>query len=531
MRYKFRYITMAIAGLLAISCGAINENGDCLPLNDTREINFVLAIDSPEASRAAWEDGESTDELGSSFENRIKPESMRVAVYTASNDHLGDIESLMYWPINDSHTRYQFNGKVPQALMNDMASLEAGVAPNYKFMVYANCANGDNGALEYNFDGLAVEGGAIPMWGVKQVNLSGLQGNKSQNLGEISLLRATAKVEVILDDALLNSTIESVSINHHNRKGYVLPTSWESAADTKLMDREGVFRPYRSLHTNPHNFVEAEAGRKFVFYMPEYDNQLFADYEAKLSVSVVHNGTALSFPDALQFKQYVNGVATGASSNIVRNTIYRFRITKIASGGLELSYEVADWERSDNWEWIQHFDYPNYHNPVLPDTATRDGDSTNDIFPERPEMYYVAPNNAEEITTEQGAFSCWFQMVGPIDQAWTPTLRPASNLCVIRVYKEIDAITKELVFTNETSVTDPSLKNGSKLVAYSGWYNIKVIPINADFTGVVGFGITYTQDWMGAGSRYLLVNGEVDHIIWPNSGNEARLINIQQVAN
>lgn len=45
------------------------------------------------------------------------------------------------------------------------------------------------------------------------------------------------------------------------------------------------------------------------------------------------------------------------------------------------------------------------------------------------------------------------------------------------------------------------------------------------------FGITYTQDWMGAGSRYLLVNGEVDHTIWPNSGDEPRIIDIQQVSN
>jgi hypothetical protein len=92
-------------------------------------------------------------------------------------------------------------------------------------------------------------------------------------------------------------------------------------------------------------------------------------------------------------------------------------------------------------------------------------------------------------------------------------------------------MTYHLAYTTETSVTDASLKDGSQLEAYSGWYNIKVIPIDAEYTGVARFGITYSQDWMGAGSRYLLINGEVDHIIWPNSGNEPRIIDIQQVSN
>lgn len=528
---KLNYTIMAVIGIVAMSCSSLSDNGAELSITDAREVNFVLAIDSPTDTRATWGESESTDQIGTSFENRIDPQTMRVEIYTLDNMRIGEVENLLYWPINQNNTRYQFNGKVPQALMDNIASLETGVAPNYKFMIYANCANGDNHSIEFGFEDLDVETGAIPMWGVKQVNLSGLKNNRSQNLGEISLLRATAKIEVILDDALSNYTIEQVSINYHNRKGYVLPTGWEWATDTKLLDRSDAFRALRLLHTSAHRLIEAEAGRKFVIYVPEYDNQLFSDYEAKLSVTINHNGTTINFPDALQFRQYVGGVAAGDASNIVRNTIYRFRITNIVSGALELNYEVADWERSDNWEWVQHFDYPNYHNPVLPDTATRDGDSSNDIYPTRPEMYYVAPNSTDTITTEEGAFSCWFNMSSPTGQMWMPSLRQASNLCVIRVYKEIDALTRELVYTTETSVTDSSLRDGSKLVAYNGWYNIKVLPIDADFEGKVAFGITYTQDWMNAGSRYLLINGEVDRIIWPNSGNEARLINIQQIAN
>lgn len=526
MRDKIKYMMIAIAGLVLASCNTIYEQGNCLSIDEPRDVSFVLAIDSPSQTRAEWGEAESSDQIGDSFENRILPESLRIAVCTTDNVHLGDVESLVYWPINEEGTRYQFQGRMPQTVVANIENVA-----EYKFMVYANCGEGDGVGLQYSFDQLDMTTGAIPMWGVKQVDLDGLLNNKSQNIGTISLLRATAKIEVVVDAGLADCTLEQVAINYHNRTGYVLPAGWDSAADTNNIDRDACFRELRSLHTSFHQLTEVEEGLKFVIYVPEYENRRFADYEAKLSVSVNYNGSPMTFTDALQFKEYVNGRPTGEASNIVRNTVYRFRITQVAAGGLELEYEVADWERSDSWEWVHHFDYPNYHNPVLPDTAPRDGSASNDVYPSRPEMFYTAPNSLESIVTEDGAFSCWFQLTSPTGQTWLPTLRTASNQCVIRVYKEIDAMTRELVYTTETSVADSSLKDGSKLVAYSGWYNIKVIPIDADYTGVARFGITYSQDWMGSGSRYLLINGEESHIIWPNSGNEARIIDIQQVSN
>jgi hypothetical protein len=528
MRELYKYMMMAVAGLGLVSCNAIYEHGVCPSLDEPREVNFVLAIDSPEATRAEWGSDDSGDAIGNTFENRILPESLRIAVYTTANQHLGDVEEVVYWPIDESGTRYQFQGRLPMAVTQNLES-----ATDYRFMVFANSAEGNDGSLQYTFDDLDMENGAIPMWGVKQVNLAGLLSNKSQNIGVISLLRAAAKIEVVVGDMLSMCELEEVAINYHNRTGYVLPTGWDSVGDTKSIDREGAFRELRSLHTAPHQLIEVEAGRKFVIYIPEYENRLFADYEAKLSVSVNYNGVSMSFPDALQFKTYVDGRPTGEAANIARNTIYRFRITKVASGGLELEYEVADWERSDSWEWVHHFDYPNYHNPVLPDTAVRDGDSTNDIFPEQPVMMYAAGsgNTQNYIYDETGAFSCWFQLTSPAGLMWMPTLRDAANLCVIRVYKETPGMPLELVYTTEIDQMDATLKSGEKLLAYSGWYNIKIIPTDASYTGITRFGITYSQDWMGVGSRYLLINGEVNHIIWPNSGAEPRIINIQQVTN
>lgn len=531
MRERIKYIICVIAGLALVACNTIYDHGDCPSFGEPHSVNFVLQIDVPTTTRATWDSAEATDELGTGFENRILPEQLRVEIYSANNTYIGEVEDLLYWPISEDGSRYQFQGRVPEALLNDAAGLPADSAPVYKFMVYANCADGDNAAITYAYDDLDMTTGAIPMWGVKQADISDLLDNRVQQLGVISLLRAVAKVEVIVDEALSGCVINSAQINYHNRQGYALPTGWDSATATTALDRDGVFREYRMVHTTPHALTEVESGRKFIIYLPDYQNSMFKDFESKISVNVTYNSTTMDFPDALQFRSHVDGRPTGEVTNIVRNTIYRFRITQVKSGSLELSYEVADWERSDNWEWVQYFDYPNYHNPVLPDSATRDGDPSNDIFPDQPTMHYTAPNERGYIVSESGAFSCWFQMVSPIGQTWLPTLRAASDRCEIRVYKEVDSVTRELVYTTESSVIDPSLKDGSKLVAFSGWYNILIIPTDAAYTGVVRFGITYTQDWMGAGSRYLLVNGEVDHTIWPNSGDEPRIIDIQQVSN
>ena len=128
MRERIKYIAIAIAGLALVACNSIYEYGECPSFDETHNVNFVLQIDSPTTTRATWGDGEATDELGTSFENRILPESLRVAIYTADNRYIGDVENLLYWSISEDDSRYQFQGTVPVALLNDAANLPNGVA-------------------------------------------------------------------------------------------------------------------------------------------------------------------------------------------------------------------------------------------------------------------------------------------------------------------------------------------------------------------------------------------------------------------
>lgn len=501
MRDVLKYIVVAIVGLALTSCNTIYDNGVCLAVDEPREVNFVLAIDSPGSTRAEWGETEPTDQIGTTFENKINPESLRVAVYTSDNNHLGDVENLQHWAINNENTLYQFHGTLPTAVVEQLQSGE-----QYRFMVFANTSGVADSGLLYSLSNLNMESGAIPMWGVKQVELSELVGGRSTHLGTISLLRAAAKVEVELDAALANVELDKVSLNYYNGQGYVLPTGWDVVADTNNIDREGGFRGYSSVDVAPLNFVEVEQDRKFVIYIPEYDNTLYPLYEAKLSVDVTTNSTTLSFPDALHFKSYVAGRPTGEASKIARNTIYRFRITGVAKGNLELTYQVADWQVGGDWDYGE-FAYPTYHNPVLPYELYNSGNITGAITTP-PTMSYNATDE------EAGAFSVWFYMSAPVGQHWVPTLRQSDSDYEVRVYQKGARIT-----------------DMSQLVASSDWYNIKIVPLKPERVGnVVDFGISYTASWMDpSSSMFLFINGHLGDIAWPESGDDPKIIRIKQI--
>lgn len=516
MRDTLKYMVLVLVGCLLASCSIFDE-GSC-PNEAQHKVTLTLALDSQSGTRTTW-GNDYEGQIGDSFENRIDLNSLSISIFTTENVKVGDVADLVYWSTNANNTEYKF--------MGDISHLALTAGTEYKIMAFANSPMAATPeAMTFSIDQLNPDGGSIPFWGVHQKVLTLAT---MQDIGTIHMLRAAAKVEVEISDAL-GYNLTEVTINRHNTKGYSIPNYWNSVENTNELNYDLCMLEYRSVRSEPLAFYPVEEGKRYAIYLPEYNNILFSDYESKISLKLTHHTDehhVHEYKDAISFKNYVDGVAAGQPYNIVRNHIYRFSITAIYGSNIELEYQVADWSRSDEWEWVQNFDYPSYHNPVLPDTASRDGDPSNDVYPDRPTMYHTSPNANGNIVSETGAFSCWFQMTAPVGQTWTPVVRGSANLCDIRVYKN-----NELVYTTESSQTDPSLTDGSKLVASSDWYNVKVIPTTADYAGVIEFGITYTQSWMGSdGTRYLMINGEADHIIWPNSGNQPRLIQITQVSN
>ena len=487
---------VALSACVFMSCESINDEAACITnLGAVRKVSFTLTIDDAKPkTKAAWSESYVTD-IGTSYDSRIAFEGLQVLFYTTDNTYVGRVNSLMHWPT--SATEFRFAGDATDL------NLTAGAA--YKVMVLANCpdAVANLGTLYYSLDDIVYPDGYVPMWGVKQMTMT---GEELQDLGDIMLLRAVSKIEVVLSDAMIAKgyTLEDVSINHYNDLGYCLPEGWSEVTNTTELDQEECLNAYHSHKTDKLVFTEVEGGKNHWLYIPEFNVLHTAINRPKLSVTLGDGSSVpLVFNDAIMFGSYdADGYPVeGSENNIVRNHIYRFNIVGVGST-IEIDYEVLDWEDGGTWD-RGVFEYPTYHNPVVPNYL----DPTALITVE-PVMTY---NNADPLA---GAFSVWFRMSEPVGQVWTPVVDKADTDYDIKVFN-----------TSGVEITDEN-----QWVAADTWYNIKVVPLDPSNAGdVVKFGVTYKQSWMPSGmSMYLFINGKADEIAWPNSGSDPKIIEIKQ---
>jgi hypothetical protein len=88
--------------------------------------------------------------------------------------------------------------------------------------------------------------------------------------------------------------------------------------------------------------MQVEGEDAFYVYLPEYDNANPA------TLSVVIDGK----PYLIEFKNYVDGKATGDYYNIVRNHIYQYTITSVtAESHIEVAnvrYQSMPWNDVNN---------------------------------------------------------------------------------------------------------------------------------------------------------------------------------------
>ena len=129
---------------------------------------------------------------------------------------------------------------------------------------------------------------------------------------------------------------------------------------------------------------------------------------------------------------------------------------------------------------------------------------------------------------EAGAFECFFQITAPKVVQWKPAITGTTvNYCV-RAYKHTPGSDKgKPIFDS----SDESLQNNLGACAAGEWYRIVVFPLNGNGAGKnnVDFIISYYQSWTDQ-HIHLYINGEYDHIRWPNSGTNPKIINIKHVA-
>ena len=517
------------ACILTASCVS-DADRPVMSQDEQHSIMFTVSLDN-HRTRAAWGD-EYESEDGVPFDYRIVPDELRVVVLAADGERIGTIQDLYYWPSNDSQTQFQFMGQMPEGFVEHF-NTNSG-EPKYRFMVLANCGENLSGEeyITYAQTQLnpSAQNASIPMWGVKEVDLSSLLDNTTKDIGEIWLLRAAAKIEVKLSDKIkekANTSINSAVLKYYNQTGYCLPSGWSHFSDTRFINQDDCLRLYRHTAVNL-PFVKDEKTGDYYVYVTEYDNINYPGERNKISLEFNINGVDKSFEDAISFCNYSDGKPVENSHyNIVRNHIYEFEILSIAGDNLELKYEVADWEAEDwgdGMDYEEHeLAYPTYHNPVVPKdylTLTLE-ELKNYTITKQPKMYY----NAND--PEAGAFECFFQVIAPSDVQWKPGITGTKENYKVRVYDYSPGQDKGTLLFDSS---EQNLQNNLGACEANEWYRIVVFPLSGDGAGEteVDFMISYYQSWTEQ-YIHLYINGEYDHIRWPESGNNPKLINIKHV--
>ena len=532
-----------MAGIMAASC--VFDAARCDVPAESHSIMFTISMEG-ENTKAIWND-KYESAVGVPFDYRILPDQLRVVVIANDGTRLGEIQDLYYWPENEAHTIFKFMGQMPDAFVDHF---KANDNKPYKFIVLANCSDHLSGdqyityshtqLIEPSKDDKAAPsvGHAIPMWGVTEVDMKSIFENGTQDIGEIWLLRAAAKIEVNLSSNVRNkgTTINSATLKYYNQTGYVLPSGALEFSETGLLDQENCIRVYRHAAVNL-PFVKDEKTGNYYVYVTEYDNTNYPGERNKISLEFNIDGEKKYFEDAISFCEYRDGKPQeDLHYDIVRNHIYEFEILSIAGDNLELQYTVADWD-AERWDsnndgipdkdFEEHeLAYPTYHNPVVPRdylTPTLD-ESENYVIKQEPKMYYYAND------IEIGAFECFFQIVAPADVKWKPGITGTKENYRIRIYEKVTSSNLTGTLTYDSGVNTDEMQNDLGCCQQSEWFRIVIFPLSGNGAGKnsIDFTISYYQKWTDQ-YIHLYINGEYDRIRWPGSGTNPKIITIDHV--
>lgn len=380
-KWLLHIMLISVLGILAASCNQIIDDpiGDCDLDKEKVQITFTLSMKAAAPDSRTWGTDYNPNNIGNEFENQIDLDNLQVLVFNGTTFE-GKVNILAYWKVAENI--YEFRGELPNAQIDK--NIE------YKVMVFANCPDVDGNTdltnLSFVFHGTGADTEYIPMWGVKTTNFT---LERFQDLGQINVLRAMAKVEVNLSDALEGYTLEKVQLNanKYNIDGFCLPTGYTGATNTEGMGLEAVFNPKNSDTTAPSGTVALEFEKiaktnTCYIYIPEYLTTLDADNPSMTVTLMDPNSNIKTYP--LEFKYY-SGTNEGTSYNIVRNHYYQYTITSVGKT-LGFTADIYSWGSAtkvveiivEDFHWLYVKDKVLYMNNVNEITTTFDS-STDDL--------------------------------------------------------------------------------------------------------------------------------------------------------
>lgn len=350
-------IAMAWLGCIAlVSC----DQGDTESENAEAHITLTLCLkgtDTDDNTRIGQSGGkqiasrgeeDEPKDPGTEMENSINFSRFHVVFYDINHRMAGILQNMVL--IHMVGNIYQLTGSLPVSNKVLVGNHFVG-----KMVVYANFVMSE-ADLQKNYNDTDIAQKAfdyeanpkyLPMWGVQKVDFT-LAAGKRQDLSDIDLLRAVAKVKVYLSNDMKKNgwSIHSMQLFNYNDKGYCMPGKYKDCEQTASLTHEEFEHFFNSRQTRGITMTD-----DVPIYLPEYKNngQVDAD-KCVIKLKLARKGTVEQDAPGkdkeytLRFIDYTDTGAEGTTTNdIVRDHYYIFEVYKGSNGQNLVKLTVRKW--------------------------------------------------------------------------------------------------------------------------------------------------------------------------------------------
>jgi len=359
-------IAMAWLGCIAlVSC----DQGDTESENAEAHITLTLCLkgtDTDNNTRIGQSGGkqiasrgeeDEPKDPGTEMENSINFSRFHVVFYDINHRMAGILQNMVL--IHMVGNIYQLTGSLPVSNKVLVGNHFVG-----KMVVYANFVMSE-ADLQKNYNDTDIAQKAfdyeanpkyLPMWGVQKVDFT-LAAGKRQDLSDIDLLRAVAKVKVYLSNDMKKNgwSIHSMQLFNYNDKGYCMPGKYKDCEQTASLTHEEFEHFFNSRQTRGITMTD-----DVPIYLPEYKNngQVDAD-KCVIKLKLARKGTVEQDAPGkdkeytLRFIDYTDTGAEGSTTNdIVRDHYYIFEVYKGSNGQNLVKLTVRKWNVRNHEEIV-----------------------------------------------------------------------------------------------------------------------------------------------------------------------------------
>lgn len=294
---------------------------------------------------------------GTEMENSIDFSRFHVVFYDANHRMAGILQNMVL--IHEGGSIYRLTGSLPVSNKVLVGNHFEG-----KMVVYANFdMTSDDLKKGYNDEIIAQKAfdykanpEYLPMWGVQKVNFT-LAAGKRQDLSDIDLLRAVAKVKVYLSNDMKKNgwSIHSMQLFNYNNKGYCMPGKYTDCEQTASLTHEEFEHFFNSRQTSGITMKD-----DVPIYLPEYQNtgrnevdKCVIKVKLARNESVEQDASGKEKEYTLRFIDYTDKGTEGTTTNdIVRDHYYIFEVYKGSNGQNLVKLTVKKWNVRDHYEIV-----------------------------------------------------------------------------------------------------------------------------------------------------------------------------------